>query len=63
MTTTLKYLARKPITVDGTHYGAGDVVDMDRVVPERRKMLLDQRRVIVESGDTPRGRKKTAKKE
>lgn len=63
MATALKYLARKPITIAGRHYGAGEVVDMERVVPARRKQLLEQRRVTSIRAESPTKAKRTAKKE
>ena len=42
------YVARKPMTISGRRFAAGDVVPMDEVLPKARKQLIEQRRVLAE---------------
>lgn len=48
------YTARKPITLFGTRYLAGEPVPLDDVPPVLRRRLVEQRRVV------PRGHAGTA---
>lgn len=40
------FVARKPLTVLGIRYRAGQAVDMDRLKPGLRRRLVDLRRVV-----------------
>jgi hypothetical protein len=42
----MQYVARKPLTLSGRRYGAGEVVPMEDVLPKARKQLIEQRRVL-----------------
>ena len=39
-------LARGPLTVNGQQFKAGQPVPLDRLRPDLRKKLIDQRRVL-----------------
>jgi hypothetical protein len=52
----MQYVARKPLTLSGRRYGAGEVVPMDEVLPKARKQLIEQRRVL------PQAAKKNTRK-
>ena len=43
---TAVFVARKPLTVLGVQYRAGDCVDMDRLQPGLRRRLVEYKRVV-----------------
>jgi len=43
---TAVFVARKPLTVLGVQYRAGDCVDMDRLSPGLRRRLVEYKRVV-----------------
>ena len=54
----MQYVARKPLTLSGRRYGAGEVVPMDEVLPKARKQLIEQRRVLPQAAAKKNTRKK-----
>ena len=58
----MAFVARKPMTLLGKQYEAGDVVDLSGLDPRRRLKLIDQRRVLAGPRKTASSGKKRARK-
>jgi len=54
----MPYAARKPMTLSGRSYKAGDVVDTRKLAPSRLRQMIDQRRIV----SVPKKKRKPAAK-